>query len=265
MTERAELLAFSLTRAEDSAALGAAEGNVNDGLEVNGLAFPRSRLKFPLSESLDGVGVKLGVDAAHKLNAIHGAVQANHTVEDHFSFHVILDECLRIFRVNLAQSHGRVDLAKAMRGTSTEVQFGKMDDPTARGAVQIGHVDVHGIDAMRGEDQLRLRAGWQRRKIGRADALRRVIGGGIRIGALQAGLGFRKAELQRPTKTCGVCVWLWRTAADADADIALTCPACVVSRRIAVSGFQNLVLFYIQTGSSGVPSGSCKTSTATPL
>jgi len=28
---------------------------------------------------------------------------------------------------------------------------------------------------------------------------------------------------------------------------------------------QNLVLFYIQTGSSGVPSGSCKTSTATPL
>src|SRR5208283_3012045 len=180
--------------AEESTPLRAAEGNVNDGLEVDGLTFLGGGLEFPLRESLDGVGVKLRVDAAHKLNAVHGTVLTNHAVEDHFSLHVILDQSLRIFWVNLAQSQGRVDFAMAMRGSNPEVQFGEMDDPTARGAGQIGHVDVHGVDAARREDLLRLRAGWQSGKIRRPGALGRIIGA-IRIRTFQARLSFRKAEL----------------------------------------------------------------------
>ena len=129
-----EFLHFNRAGAGESTALGAAERNVDDGLEIDGLAFLGGGLEFPLRESLYGVGVKLRVDAAHKLNAVHGAILANHAVEDHFSLHVILDHRLRILGVNLVQGHRRVDFAKTVR-TAPKVQFREVDDPTARGAV----------------------------------------------------------------------------------------------------------------------------------
>src|SRR5208282_2507949 len=76
-------------REEKSVPLGAAEGDVDDGLEVDGLAILGSRLEFPLLEGLDGVGVELLVESAHQLNAVNGAVMADHAVEDHFPLHML--------------------------------------------------------------------------------------------------------------------------------------------------------------------------------
>src|SRR5208283_1455652 len=105
----------------------------------------------------------------------------------------------------------------------TRGQFGEMDDPTASGAVEIGHVYVHGIDVARGENLLWLRAWGQRGKIRRADTLGWVIEGGIRIRALQAQMALRQDQLPT-TEARRIRAEFWRAAADADADVALSCP-----------------------------------------
>ena len=79
---------------------------MHDGFEVDWLAMLFRRLKFPLCESLHGIGVEMRVHAVHQLNAVHGAILADHGVEDDFSLHMRCAQLGRIFRIHLAQRDG---------------------------------------------------------------------------------------------------------------------------------------------------------------
>src|SRR5436190_23184523 len=85
------------------------EGDVDDGFELNGDALFGGGAELPLTESVHGVGVQLFVDASDELDAVDGAVTANHGVEDNFSFDVLVYERGRIFRVDLSEWAGSGD------------------------------------------------------------------------------------------------------------------------------------------------------------
>src|SRR6266404_4316059 len=77
------------------------ESNVDYSFEVYRGALFGGGAEFPLAEGLHGVGVELLIDAAHQLNAVNGAVAANHGVQHDFSFHMFSDQSGRILRIDL--------------------------------------------------------------------------------------------------------------------------------------------------------------------
>src|SRR5258707_12193714 len=89
------------------------------------------------------------------------------------------------------------------------MQFRKMDDPTAGGAVEIRHVDIHGVHAPPRENLLRLCARRQKGEIRRARAHRIVFHGRVRGGALDVRLRLRPAEFSHAPQTPDAGIWLW--------------------------------------------------------
>ena len=82
-----------------------------DRLDRDGLAILRSGLKLPLTERFNRVGVELLIQSVDHLDAVHASIGANDAVQNHFPFDMLLDEILRIFRVDLAQGSGAVSCA----------------------------------------------------------------------------------------------------------------------------------------------------------
>ena len=70
---------------------GAAERDVHNRFERNGLPFPGCGLELPLTESGDGISVQLLVNALHQLNAVHGPVGADHPIQNYLALDVLLD------------------------------------------------------------------------------------------------------------------------------------------------------------------------------
>src|SRR5258708_38456679 len=99
-------------------------------------------------------------------------------------------------------------------GDACKMQFRKMDDPTAGGAVEIRHVDIHRVDAPPRENLLRLCARRQKGEIRWARAHRIVFHGRVRVGALDVCLRFRHAEFSDAAESRHAGIWLWIPTAD---------------------------------------------------
>src|SRR5215469_12740357 len=93
------LLGLELRDALRSA--GATERNVNNRFERNWLPFPGCRFELPLTEGGNEISVELLVNAFHQLDAVHGSIGENHSVQDHFTLDVFLDKHLRILGIDL--------------------------------------------------------------------------------------------------------------------------------------------------------------------
>src|SRR5262245_35096183 len=65
-------------------AFGAVKRNVDDGFEIDRNALVLGRTEFPLRQRAHGVRIELRVNSLHQLDAVDGAVAANHSVENHF-------------------------------------------------------------------------------------------------------------------------------------------------------------------------------------
>src|SRR5258705_13041218 len=96
------------------------------------------------------------------------------------------------------------------------MQFRKMDDPTAGGAVEIRHVDIHRVHAPPRENLLRLCARRQKGEIRRARAHRIAFHGRVWVGALVVRLRLRHAELFDAAETPDAPIWLWGSTPDYD-------------------------------------------------
>src|SRR5438874_1045528 len=80
--------------------IGGVKRDVHDGFELDGFSLPRRRPKSPLAQGIHGVLVELLVDSADQLNAVHRTVAPNHGVENHFAFHVLVDQRRWILRID---------------------------------------------------------------------------------------------------------------------------------------------------------------------
>ena len=67
------------------------EGDVDYGLELDGGALFGGGAELPPAEGFHGVGIELFVDTTDKLDAVDGAVPANHGVEYDFSLDMLLN------------------------------------------------------------------------------------------------------------------------------------------------------------------------------
>src|SRR5882762_3489442 len=113
------------------------------------------------------------------------------------------------------------------------MQFRKMDDPTAGGAVEIRHVDIHRVHAPPRENLLWLCARRQKSEIRRARAHRLVFHGRVRVGALDVRLRLRHAEFSDAAETRDAGIWLWISTADHDT--GSVCSARAVARCFGIS------------------------------
>ena len=69
-----------------------------------------------------------------------------------------------------------------MRSVGAGTQLREIHDPASSSAIQIGHVDVEGVDALGGEDLLGLGAGGERGEVGRSGSFGWIVRFAVGLG-----------------------------------------------------------------------------------
>src|SRR5208282_5831049 len=123
------------------------EGDLNQRLQIHGLALPRGRAELPVRQSDARVFVQRVVHPAQDLHAIHAAVGANDGVERHHAFHVGQHQRRGIRGVHFVYYHRRGEFALV----GNLLQGGEADDPTAPDGSQVGRIEDHRVVLARSE------------------------------------------------------------------------------------------------------------------